>query len=144
MHAPQPLSVPALLPRLYVPSLHLVGRRCSLRWNVFGQCPAPCGSAQWPSRRTKHLLETCQHHCTRTVPCSLHTCAYRNCATHLAEWCPPCYYVAGPLSSSVEPRGACVTVRDLWTLRPGTRHSVRSATAITRPSRYCDFVTNRL
>jgi hypothetical protein len=106
--------------------------------------PAPCGSAQRPSRRTEHLLETCLHQCTRTAPRSRHTCAHRNCATHLAEWCPPCYYAGGPLPSSVEPRGACVTVRDLWTFRPGTRHTVRSASALTRHSQCCDFVTNRI
>ena len=58
--------------------------------------------------------------------------AHRDCATHLAEWCPPCYYAGGPLPSSDEPCGACVTERDLWTFRPGAEHTVRIATAFMR------------
>jgi len=46
-HAPQLLPVPLPhSPRLHVRSVHLGGPRCSLRRNVYGQRPAPCGTAQ--------------------------------------------------------------------------------------------------
>ena len=121
----------------------MVGLRCSSQRSVYGQCPVPLWDHTVAKPPDAASIETWSHHCTRSVPCSLHTCAHRDCATHLAEWCPPCYYAGGPLTSIVEPRGACVTVRDLWTLRPGTRHSVRHAPAFTRPSRCRDFVTKR-
>ena len=110
---PAPQLLPAPFPSLHDSTYrHCFGLVYDVRsGGVSSDSALPLVGSQRPSRRTQHLSESCFIRCIRiSFP---HDCAYRNCATHLAEWCPPCYYVAGPLTTIVEPYDACVAARDL-------------------------------
>ena len=127
MFAPQPLPAPfPPSPRLYAASL----LRSWSTMFVPAECLRTVPCPLWDPSEARPLDVTSTRdlshpsHTTR----SLHTCAYRNCATGLAEWPPltstPRVHSAGQLPLDVSPPASLCDLRSYRSAPSAECHSI--------------------